>query len=68
MRIRAEGATVTQAIRRWGLSVVVLAATSSGCAALTSAKGNADSVKGAADDAKSQKDSTTQAVQDETAK
>jgi hypothetical protein len=40
----------------------------SGCAALTSAKGTADSAKGAADDAKSQKDSTTAAVKDEKGK
>ena len=36
-----------------------------GCAALTSAKGSADSVKGAADDAKSQKDSATATAKDE---
>ncbi len=36
-----------------------------GCAALTSAKGGADSVKGAADDAKSQKDSAQASVKDE---
>ncbi len=36
-----------------------------GCAALTSAKGGADSAKGAADDAKGQKDSAQSAVKDE---
>jgi len=36
-----------------------------GCAALTSAKGTADSAKGAADDAKGQKDSAQGAVKDE---
>lgn len=43
----------------------VLSLSFGGCAALTSAKGGADSVKGAADDAKGQKDSATAAVKDE---
>lgn len=46
-------------------AIVLSLLTVGGCAALTGAKGSADSVKGAADDAKSQKDSATQTAKDE---